>query len=73
MSKIEALEKRVAELEAEVARLKAFPQTQHVTHSHYHYGQPAFVPVPSWQPYPMITYGAGSGVHGTGLSGMAQG
>ena len=61
MSKIEELEKRVGELEAEVARLKAYRPPQHVIHSHYYYGHPAWVPQPTWAPqYPLITYGAGT-------------
>ena len=63
MSKIEALEKRVSELEAEVLRLKAMPAS--IIHQHYHYGLPApvFIPqpcIPAWPQGPYITYGAGN-------------
>lgn len=55
---IEELEKKVVELEAEIARLRAgafYPQTIY----HYHYGAPQYVPQPTWgQPpcYPQIVY-----------------
>jgi hypothetical protein len=64
MSKIEQLEKRIAELEAELAKLKAQPLAQQVIHSHYHYVQPAYVGVPAWTPHwPQVTFG-GSGLIG---------
>lgn len=65
MSKIEALEKRIAELEAEVLRLKATPPQ--VFHNHYHYAQPTWVPqpcLPAWPQYPYITYGAAGNAAG---------
>lgn len=65
MNKIEALEKRVAELEAEVMRLKTLPQS--VIHQHYHYGSPAWIPqpcVPAWPQYPYIAYSAHGGAAG---------
>jgi len=62
MSKIEQLEKRIAELEAEVLRLKATPS--HVIHSHYHYGSvPSYTTpqpcLPAWPQYPQVTWGGG--------------
>lgn len=48
MSEIEQLKKRVAELEAEVARLKASPPGQY----HYHY-HPPYSPLPA---NPLPTY-----------------
>lgn len=57
---LEEAEKRIAELEAEVAKLKAFPPQ--VIHSHYHYMQPQYVPQPTWGPvYPQIWYGSPQG------------
>ena len=65
MSKIEGLEKRIAELEAEVARLKAYRQPEYVTRDHYYYGHPAWVPQPAWAPlYPLTTYGGVVGFAG---------
>ena len=63
------LEKRVAELEAEVAKLKA-AQPGHVIHSHYHYAQPLYAPQPTWGPcYPQIYYGGQGTTIGAGSSG----
>lgn len=67
MSKeIEALKKRIEELEAEVAKLKAAGPS-HVIHSHYHYAQPIWAnPIPCYPPqYPSITYGGGAGMGGS--------
>lgn len=64
MSEIEELKKRVAELEAEVARLKAQPAQQH----HYHYNWPWNIPQPTTAPvypqYPNIWYISGSSLQG---------
>lgn len=60
MTKIEELTKRVAELEAEVARLKAVPAQFHY---HYYQTMPVYQPIPPIQPqpwsplWPTITYG----------------
>ena len=60
MEEIEHLKKRIEDLEAEVAKLKA-AQPAYVIHSHYHYAQPVYQP--PWG-YPQITYG-GAGMHAT--------
>lgn len=75
MSKIEQLEKRIAELEAEVVKLKAQPLPQQVFHSHYHYVQhQPYIGGPAWTPlWPQITYGGiGAGLQG-GNGGAHQG
>ena len=65
MDKIEAIEKRIKELEEEVARLRLQPPQQ--IHYHYppqqvwpHYAPLPAYPTPSWPTYPgpTCTYGA---------------
>ena len=67
------LEKRIEQLEAEIAALKARPPIQY----HYHYAQPAYVPAPisyvPYQPYipamwPVTCGGITSGLIGAAVS-----
>lgn len=74
MTEIEKLRKRITELEAEVASLKASQQPSHVIHSHYHYSQPVYQQ-PTWHPhYPQIWYGGGTmGAIASAAGGGASG
>ncbi len=57
---IEALKKRIVELEAEIARLRAAPPVQHF---HYHYQPPVYAPQPPFNPlYPQVWCHGGSGL-----------
>ena len=58
--KVAALEKRIAELEAEIAKLKAQPRS--VIEYHYHQqAQPYYAPYPQPYPsYPWVTWGGAS-------------